>query len=221
MSDRAAKLKKLLKSEWVRTAIMLAIVVIAFFSFWYGIRIALATDYPLLAVASGSMVPTLNVGDLIVVHGVSDASEIYTHQAIVDPQTGNIIGGGDIIIFHLYLPGGPNLWPGHADELIVHRAINKTLINDVWYFTTKGDANPYGPGRDSAESSTADSWRVPDYYIVGKVVGAVPYIGSVPLYIHTPEGIVTVVVLIILVLLIELAYSAYREKRKPPVVEQS
>jgi signal peptidase len=213
--SNSSKAKKLLKNEWIRTGILLAIVVIAFFSLWYGIRIALATDYPLLAVASGSMEPTLNVGDLIIVHGVSNASEIYTHFAIVDNQTGNIIGGGDIIVFHE---------PGDPDVLIVHRAVNKTLdtTTGVWYFTTKGDNNPFpGQYRQSAESRITDGWSVPFSYIVGKVVGTVPYVGNIPLFIRTPTGIVTIVILIILVLFVEMAYSSFKEKRTPQTEAQS
>lgn len=208
MSDTST-VRKLLRNEWVKTFIMLAVVVLAFFSFWYGIRFALATDYPLLAVASPSMVPTLNVGDLIVVHGISSPSEIHVSPAIYD-NTGKIVGGGDIIIFHTSLPGyQDNLRPGYPDELIVHRAINETLVNGVWYFTTKGDGNP-GP----------DYWRVPEYFVVGKVVGTVPYVGQIPLYIRTMNGIITVIVLIIFVFIIEMAYSAYKEKQKPPSSER-
>jgi signal peptidase len=206
------KLKKLLKNEWVRTGIMLVIVIIAFFSFWYGIRFALATDYPLLAVASGSMVPTLNVGDLIVVHGVSNFSTIYAHPF-----------NGDIIIFHTYLLGGPNLMGGE-DELIVHRAINKTLRSDGhWYFDTEGDHNrDYGGGPDPWDAPPYGHGNgVPDYYVVGKVVGDIPYIGGIPLFIRTSTGIMTVVILIILVLFVEMAYSSFKEKRKPPTEAQS
>lgn len=218
--DASSKPRKLLKNEWVKTGILLAILLIAFFSIWFGIRFALATDYPLLAVASGSMIPTLNVGTLIIVQGVSNATAIYTHLAIVDPQTGKITGGGDIIVFHTYVPGGPNLRPGSPDELIVHRAINKTEIDGVWYFTTKGDANPFGAGLASAQSSILDPWRVPANYVVGKVVGTIPYVGGIPLFIRTTTGIATVVILIILVLCVELVYSAYREKRKQPAETQ-
>jgi signal peptidase I len=201
----ASKLRGILKNEWVRTGIMLAIVLIAFFSFWFGIRVALATEYPLLTVATGSMEPTLNVGDLIIVHGVSNFSEIYAHP-----------GNGDIIVFHVHMSGGPNLQPGKPDELIVHRAINKTLINDTWYFTTEGDANHGVPDPGSILSGP-----VPEYYVVGKVVGSVPYVGNIPLFIRTPEGIATIVVLIILALCVEFVYSAYKERRKPPLEAQS
>jgi len=210
------KRKELLKNEWVKTAIMLAIVLIAFFSLWFGIRYALDTEYPLLAVASGSMVPTLNVGDLIIVHGISNFSTIYA-------APWNRSGGrsGDIIVFHTYLQGGPNL-KGGGDELIVHRVINETKTYDrslgryVYYFSTEGDANhvpdywdlPNGPG-------------VPDYYVVGKVVGDVPWIGNIPLFIRTTQGLETIIVLIIIVVLAEYVYSSVKEKKKPPVEAQS
>lgn len=207
------KVKELLKNEWVKTGIMLALVLIAFFGFWFGLRFALATEYPMLAVASGSMIPTLNVGDLILVHGVPNASEIR-----VAPQP-----DGDIIVFHTYLADlgsgqpGPNLQPGREPELIVHRAINRTLKWDnyvgkyVWYFTTKGDANT---PEDRWPGTNFDG--VPEYYVVGKVVSTVPWIGNVPLFIRTPTGIITVVALIIIVMMAEFAISAYREKQKPP-----
>jgi signal peptidase len=202
--------RKLLKNEWVRTGILIVIVLVAFFSLWFSIRTALGTDYPLLAVASGSMVPTLNVGDLIIVHGVSNYSEIYTHY-----------GNGDIIVFHTYEPGGPNLQPGRSDELIVHRAINKTLRYDsytgkeVWFFTTKGDNNPV------ADPGTILTGPVPEYYVVGKVVGSIPYVGNVPLFIRTPTGFAAILVLIILVICAEFVYSAYKEKQKLPAEAQS
>ena len=199
----SSKLRKLFKNEWVRTGIMLAIVLIAFFSLWFGIRYALDTDYPLLAVASGSMEHTLNIGDLIIVHGVSNFSEIKI---------------GDIIVFHTYEPGRPNIKLGDGpDELIVHRVIKETLNYDsysgkeVLFFITKGDNNPVAdPGYVVTEPG------VPDYYVVGIVIGSVPYIGNIPLFIRTPTGIETILVLIILVICAEFVYSAYKEKRKPP-----
>ena len=206
------KIRELLKNEWVKTGIMLAIVLIAFFGFWFGLRFSMGTEYPLLAVASESMVPTLNVGDLIVVHGVANASGIYANPV-----------NGDIIIFNTYIPNmGPNLWPGRAPELIVHRAISKTVTYDnyvgknVTYITTKGDHNP-----------TEDRWPgtsfdgVPEYYVVGKVVGTVPQIGNVPLFIRTPTGIITVLILIIIVVMVDFIFSTYREKRKPPANEEA
>ena len=211
------KLKDLLKNEWVKTGIMLAIVLVAFFTLWFGIRYALDTEYPLLAVASGSMVPKLNIGDLIIVHGISNFSTIYAHP-----------GNGDIIVFHTYLPGGPNL-KGGGDELIVHRVISKTSIYDsllrrnVTYFSTKGDANPSPDFWDLPPNGGGPG--IPDYYVVGKVIGDVPWIGNIPLFIRTTQGLETVIVLIIIVVLAEYVYSSFREKKKtletPPIEAQS
>jgi signal peptidase len=206
------KYKELLKNEWVKTGILLAIVIIAFFSIWFGIRFALDTDYPLLAVASGSMVPALPVGALIVVQGISNFSAVYAHPV-----------NGDIIVFHTYMPSGPSLLLGHPDEdeLIVHRAISKNqsydsyLGKEVWYFTTKGDAN------GMADPGIILATPVPQNYVVGKVVGSVPDIGYIPLDIRTTTGIETVIILIILVLFVEIAYSSFKEKRKPPIEAQS
>jgi len=60
------KLKEILKNDYVKTIIFLAIMILSVMGFWFGLKAVLKTEYPLLAVASGSMVPTLNVGDLIV-----------------------------------------------------------------------------------------------------------------------------------------------------------
>jgi signal peptidase len=208
------KRKELLKNEWVKTGILLAIVLVAFFSVWFGVRYALDTGYPLLAVASGSMVPTLNVGDLIIVQGISNFSAIYAHPL-----------NGTIIVFHTYLPGGPMLLNVASDELIVHRVINKTRRYDsslgrwVWYFSTKGDANSIPDTWDPAPYGYSSG--VPDYYVVGKVVGNVPWIGYVPLDIRTTEGLETIIVLIIIVVLAEYVYSSVKEKKRPPIEAQS
>ena len=204
------KLKELLKNEWVKTGIMLAIVLVAFFSVWFGVRYALDTAYPLLAVASGSMVPTLNVGDLIIVQGISNFSTVYAHP-----------GNGTIIVFHTYLPGDnhPMLLGVASDELIVHRVINETEIDGVYYFSTKGDANPIPDTWDPKPYGYGTG--VPDYYVVGKVVGKIPWIGYIPLDIRTTEGLETIIVLIIIVILAEYVYSSVKEKKKPPIEAES
>jgi signal peptidase len=171
-----AKLSKTLKNSYVTTIILVAILLGGVFVFWFGLKATLRTDYPLLAVASGSMVPTLNVGDLIVVQGILNASEI---NAAPRPD-------GTIIVFHK---------SNDLGELIVHRAISKVFENGVWYFTTQGDANSGGSA----------SWEThfPESLIVGKVVGVVPWIGNVPLFIRTTQGLIFILFLFAVVLLIE------------------
>jgi len=186
-------LSKVLKNSYVQTAILGIIIFGGVFAFFFGLRVAFRTDYPLLAVASGSMIPTLKVGDLIVVQGVPNASEI---NAAPKPN-------GAMIVFHSpYGPrGGPFLFFAGEEELIVHRAIAKVENSDgTLYFQTKGDNN-----------NSPDYWNGPDTYqgmisselLVGRVVGVVPWVGNVPLFMRTPSGIVLIVFLIILILLIE------------------
>jgi len=112
-----SKLKRALKNEYVKSAVFLAIVLGCIGVFWLGLRAYLRTDYPLLAVASGSMVPTLNVGDLIVVQGGLNVNDV-----IAEYET------GDIVVFHK---------PRNPDELIVHRAVESKSDGLV----TKGDHN--------------------------------------------------------------------------------
>ena len=181
-----SKLKRALKNEYVKSAIFLAIILGCIGAFWIGLRTYLSTEYPLLAVASGSMIPTLNVGDLIVVQGGLDVDDI-----IAEYET------GDIVVFHK---------PSNPDELIVHRAVEKT--NDE--LRTKGDNNAH-----------PDYWKVTDDELVGKVVGNIPYLGHVPLFVHTSTGIMIILLVIVVLILLEFVIPIAREKAKPeqPVEE--
>jgi len=81
-------------------------------------RIVMSTESPVMVVPSTSMVPTLNVGDIVIVKGVDT----------------NTITKGTIIIFR-----SPS---GSID--IIHRVIGITRQGGKLYFQTKGDHNP-GP----------------------------------------------------------------------------
>ena len=85
------------------------------------LRIALHTDSPLMVVSSGSMIPTLNVGDIIVVRGTNPAT----------------VTVGTIIIFH-----SPYDYP----TAIVHRVIAIDNQSGQEFFETKGDNNPVADG---------------------------------------------------------------------------
>lgn len=106
------------RNELARTAAVLALVVLAEYALFFGLRVTFRTEYlPFHPVSSGSMVPTLNVGDLIVVRGV-------------EPQ---LVSVGDIIVFHS---------PRNHDMLIVHRVVGINNQAGRLYFETKGDNNP-------------------------------------------------------------------------------
>jgi signal peptidase len=102
-----------------------AVIIVILFAVTLGsvgvLRIALHTDSPLMVVSSGSMIPTLNVGDIIVVRGT-------------EPNT---ITVGTIIIFH-----SPYDYP----TAIVHRVIAIDDQGGQEFFETKGDNNAVADG---------------------------------------------------------------------------
>lgn len=170
---------------------MILVIVGIVFGFWYGTRLVLNNDYPMLAVASGSMcIPygqscngwshpfdrTLHVGDLIIVEGVKP-EDIYTAPFNENGRS------GDIIVFHSL----------YSDELIVHRAIARTVLPNgtVVSFVTKGDANP-GPDQS-----------IPASNVVGKVILRIPWIGHLALYMRNSTGILLIVALIIILIVVE------------------
>lgn len=209
MSTRAHQLKegmtltmdiipKLWGNEYVKTTIMVILLIAVVFGFWYGSQLALNTQYPALAVASGSMCKaehmycdgwshpfsrTLHVGDLIIVQGV-DPKEIKAAQ---EPD-------GDIIVFHRPLGG---------NELIVHRAINKeTRADGEIYFTTKGDGN-----------TGSDSVPVPEDQVVGKVILRIPWIGHIALFLHNSSGIFIIIILIVILVIVEFVIPVFSSEK--------
>lgn len=198
-------LRRALRNEYVQSAIFLAIILGSIIAFWFGLRAYSRTEYPLLAVASGSMVPTLKEGDLIVVQGGLEACEIKVGYYGSESE-------GDVIVFHTSLPGEGSL-PGARGELIVHRAVEKFEEDGEWFFRTQGDYK--GPN-----ARAPDPWEVPDGYVVGKVVWSVPYLGRIPLFVHTRQGMLVIVILIVILVLLEFIIPSVREKKKPEPHEE-
>ncbi len=104
------------RHEWIKLLILAVVLISASNLAWFGLRVALNAEHPILVVVSGSMVPTLNAGDIIAVHG-SQPEDISV---------------GTIIVFHS---------PRDYDTLIVHRVIEKVDYNEGIGFKTKGDFN--------------------------------------------------------------------------------
>ena len=114
-------LKRLWRNEYFQTALMTISMVMIFLAFWYGTQWALNTEHPALAVVSTSMLPTLNVGDLIIVQGITP--EQLNAQYI----------NGDVVVFRD---------PGNVERLIVHRAVKTENVSGIYTITTHGDNNP-------------------------------------------------------------------------------
>ncbi len=188
------KLKGILKNDYVKTAILLLIIIISVFAFWFGLRAALATEFPLCGVASGSMIPTLQVGDLIIVQGVSNASN-------VEAAPKNAPEPGNIIVFY-----NPRKGFRDPNDLIVHRAINKSYDESEgkWKFKTQGDANP-----------SPDSWEVPEDYLIGKVVlFRMPLVGFITFLMRTPAAILVILPPLVLIIMDWIPFFKEKDELK-------
>jgi signal peptidase I len=145
------ELKSLSDKKIIGTVFFLLIIFAGNFILQGVLTLILKTDRPLYTPISGSMRPTLNIGDLLIVQGGLTGESIYAA-----PET------GDIIVFRN--PSNPSDLPW------VHRAISKVQINGVWYIETKGDAN-------SRSDYYTWGWRVPEDYVIGKVIISMPALG--------------------------------------------
>lgn len=131
----------------------------------------LGTSFPVVTVSSTSMVPVLNVGDLVVIEG----------KKSYEP--------GDIIVFR-----------GWEERPIIHRVVakyengnvtkmngwNELTVHDIEqkaeaygggvFYVTRGDANP------SCDQCAAGRPPVRAGQIHGRTIFAIPYLGYVKLY---------------------------------------
>ena len=189
-------LKRLRRNEYFRITLMIILIIVVVFGFWYGSQLILNTQYPALAVASGSMCmvkgmkcdgwshpfsTTLHIGDLIIVQGVG-GDEI---NAAPYPD-------GDIIVFRR---------PQAGDELIVHRAIEKQTTGGKISFRTKGDGN-----------SSPDITLVSVDNVIGKVVLRIPWVGHIALLMHDSSGMYIIIALIIILVIVEFVIPAFTGK---------
>ena len=91
---------------------------------WLGLQVAFGTQNPFYVVASGSMIPVLEVYDVLVVQG---------HEPFEDIEV------GDIIVFNR---------PSDHNRVIVHRVVS-IMEDNPKTIRTQGDANPGSiPGTD-------------------------------------------------------------------------
>lgn len=115
------KMTKTTAKNIIKDIIIVAVGVAAI---WIGLQVVFGTQNPFYVVSSGSMIPVLEVYDVLVVDGKVPFDDIQM---------------GDIIVFNR-----PN---GH-DRVIVHR-VAAILDDNPKTIRTKGDANPISiPGTD-------------------------------------------------------------------------
>ncbi len=103
------------RSEMVKTGVLLILVVGVTLGGYGVFMAAMGTTTPLVVVTSESMVPTINVGDLLVLQG----------------RTEEGIQVGDIVVYQ-------DDWNPNP---IVHRVVEIEEIDGVFFYYTRGDAN--------------------------------------------------------------------------------
>jgi signal peptidase len=150
----------------------IAIVVIGVAIVWLGLRFAFGTNNPFYVVSSGSMIPTLNINDVLIVKD----------GAVGNSSTNsfNSLKVGDIIVFHR---------PAGQDRVIVHRV--EEIYNNFEgerIIRTKGDANPSSiPGVD---------YPIRTQQYIGKVAYVIPGIGVMTKIISPPVNYIIIVVIL-------------------------
>lgn len=108
--------RKLIRDAAVVGGVVLAV--------WVGLMLIYGTNNPFYVVASGSMVPALEVHDLLVVSKYEKFTDVVP---------------GDVIVFNR---------PSDHGRVIVHRIV-AVLDTDPYTLRAKGDANPASiPGTD-------------------------------------------------------------------------
>ncbi len=179
------------RNKEIRNIIIISVIfVIAFVS----IRVILADTNPFYVVASGSMIPVLNVNDLIVVWGKDNKTSFNNAKV------------NDIIVFKAFAPE-----PGETEpKTIVHRVVKvfekgdvlagNEALNGLCYpiplpnseiksriILTKGDANECSiPGVDIP---------ITQKNYIGKVMFIVPQIGIIPTILKPPVNYIIMAVI--------------------------
>jgi signal peptidase I len=211
---------RLWKNEYFKTAVMIVVVIAIVFGLWFGSQIILGTQYPALAVASGSMCEvqpdlgngcdgwshpfgrTLHTGDLIIIKAV-DPKQIVT----------GIQPNGDIIVFHSPI----------SPELIVHRAIANMTVNGTIYFETKGDwTGPQGsPDNWGGGGLPPPAGWVPQTAVVGIVVMRIPWLGHLALFMRESSALYVIVAIIIVLIIVEFVVPTSKTDKIEPEPEKN
>ena len=186
MKNTTEKEKKpVSRKKIIIAVVMISVAFFGSFLVYFILQISFNTETPIVVVVSGSMEPQIHKGDLLFVMGREP--ETIKNGTIIDKD-------GDIIVFN-----AQGLWPTAPLEPIVHRVIDKYLDGDTWYFRTKGDAN-----------SIPDAASVPESRVIGVVVGGIPYIGWVKIFLTDSGLLIPLLIVISALLIISIVRDIYK-----------
>ena len=143
------------------------IIVVAIAVIWLGLQAVFGTSNPFYVVSSGSMIPALQVYDVIVVEGNTPFDDVKK---------------GDIIVFY-----SPKLYEQGKERVIVHR-VTLEMGEDPKIVRTKGDANP--------ASIAGTDYPITEKEYLGKVEHVIPQVGYVTQILQPPINYIIIAVII-------------------------
>ena len=143
------------------------IIVVAIAIIWLGLQAVFGTANPFYVVSSGSMIPVLQVYDVIVVEGNTPFQDVKK---------------GDIIVFY-----SPKLYEQGNERVIVHR-VSLLMGDDPKIVRTKGDANP--------ASIAGTDYPITEKEYLGKVQYVVPQVGYITQILQPPINYIIIAVVI-------------------------
>ena len=146
----------------------IVIIVVAIAVIWLGLQAVFGTANPFYVVSSGSMIPALEIYDVIVVEGNTPFEDVEK---------------GDIIVFY-----SPKLYEQGKERVIVHRVSLDLSTDEQKIVRTKGDANP--------SSIAGTDYPITEKEYLGKVEYVVPQVGYITQILQPPINYIIIAVII-------------------------
>lgn len=177
------------KRKIISSVIILIIIFSSAFLAYFILQLVFNTQYPVVIVISDSMKPSINRGDLLFVRGIDP--EDIKNGTIADKE-------GDVVVFD-----ARGLWGDAPEEPIVHRIVAKWYneTTQKWYFFTKGDANFH-----------IDFAIIPEDRIYGVVIGGIPYIGYLKIFLIDTGLYIILIILLTAILVISMIRDFKKEE---------
>ena len=177
-------LKKVWKFIWEDDSIWswIANIILAFvlikFIVYPGLGLLLGTDFPIVAVVSGSMEHNSGFDSWWESNKYFYSEYNMTKNDFMSYKFKNGFNKGDIMIlkginFAEIKKGEVIVFNGGRTDPIIHRVIKKWK-NDKYYFQTKGDNN-----NGSIEGMET---KIPEEYVFGKAVFRIPLLGYIKIF---------------------------------------
>ncbi len=153
------------------------IIVVIIAVIWIGLQLIFGTANPFYVVSSGSMIPALEIYDVIVVEGNTSFQDIKK---------------SDIIVFF-----SPAKYELGEERVIVHR-VDSIMSEDPKIIQTKGDNNP--------RSMKNIDYPITEEIYLGKVEYIIPQVGYITQILQPPINYI-IIAIIIGVMIVKQVYK--------------